>query len=343
MARRSLVLAFKCALGFTMLAWVIGRNWYAPPVTGALGISDALQQPLRMVPLLLATFLCLVSALGTFFRWYLLVRAQALPFTLSNAIRLGFIGFFFNSMLPGSLSGDIIKAFYIASEQSRRTAAMATVLVDRAVGLCGLTWLVALLGTSFWVARHPVLIGRPGLQWTVVIADTMVTVSILFWFLLKKLPGPRADNVAVVLASVPKIGRAMSESWRALTLYRSRGTLIAISLLVALLGHAGFVLTFYFAAQTFLPMDAIDRIPTLEQHFLILPPGMIWRAIFPSPGGVGGSEYGFGALYRLVGKQETEGVLGSLVNRMIFLCLGITGYLLSLRMKSPPKNNRFCH
>ena len=82
----------------------------------------------------------------------MLVRAQDLPFTLPNAMRLGLVAFFFNAFLPGSIGGDIVKAAFLAKEQSRRTVAVATVIIDRAVGLWGLFWLVALLGSVFWVA-----------------------------------------------------------------------------------------------------------------------------------------------------------------------------------------------
>ena len=77
---------------------------------------------------------------------------QDLPFTLGNAFRLGLLGFFFSTFLPGSVGGDLVKAAGIAREQSRRTVAVATVIMDRIMGLWGLCWLVALLGGGFWMA-----------------------------------------------------------------------------------------------------------------------------------------------------------------------------------------------
>ena len=88
----------------------------------------------------------------TFVRWWVLVRAQDLPFTLGNAFRLGTIGLFFNSFLPGSVGGDLAKAAGMVREQSRRTVAVATVIMDRLIGLWGLCWLVALLGGAFWLS-----------------------------------------------------------------------------------------------------------------------------------------------------------------------------------------------
>ena len=44
----------------------------------------------------------------------------------------------------------------VAREQSRRTVAVATVIMDRVIALWGLFWFVALLGGAFWLTgRSP--------------------------------------------------------------------------------------------------------------------------------------------------------------------------------------------
>ena len=93
-----------------------------------------------------------VATLITLLRWYILVRAQDLPVTLNDAMRLGLIGCFYNAFLPGSVGGDIIKAAYLARGQTRRTVAVATVIMDRVIALWGLIWFVAVLGSCFWLA-----------------------------------------------------------------------------------------------------------------------------------------------------------------------------------------------
>src|SRR6202034_889971 len=88
-----------------------------------------------------------------FVRWYLLVRALALPFTLGEAFRLGLVGSFYNSFPPGSVGGALVKAFYIAHGQpGRRASAVATVIADRLIGLFGLIWFSAVFGGAFWLA-----------------------------------------------------------------------------------------------------------------------------------------------------------------------------------------------
>src|SRR5262249_33952584 len=106
---KRLVAVGKHLLGPGILAGVL---WYYGP-----GLLESLRNPLQPGPLLACTGLYTVGVLLTFFRWWILVRAQDLPLTLFNAIRLGLIGFFFSSFLPSSIGGDVVKAAMIAREQ----------------------------------------------------------------------------------------------------------------------------------------------------------------------------------------------------------------------------------
>jgi glycosyltransferase 2 family protein len=120
-SRQILTIAAKYGLGLGLLAWVIWLNWAPDSPTG---LKAALQGPVHVGPFLLAALCCACWLPLIFFRWYVLVRAQDLPFTLPNAMRLGLVAFFFNAFLPGSIGGDIVKAAFLAKEQSRRTWAI---------------------------------------------------------------------------------------------------------------------------------------------------------------------------------------------------------------------------
>src|SRR5207248_3005242 len=130
--------AAKYFLGLALLAFVLWWYWGSKfDADGKLigpGLKDTFQKPIRWTPFLLAAGVWTVGLLITFYRWYILVRALDLPFRLRDALRLGLIGCYFNAYLPGSVGGDILKAAFIAREKpGRRTAAVATVLMDRGV------------------------------------------------------------------------------------------------------------------------------------------------------------------------------------------------------------------
>jgi uncharacterized protein (TIRG00374 family) len=317
----------KYGLGVGLLAWVVWLNWD--------GLANALERPINVQPLLLAITLCLGSVLLTFVRWYVLVRAQGLPFTLPNAFRLGSIGFALNTFLPGSVGGDIIKATCIAREQSRRTVAVATVLLDRAIGLAGLFWLVALVGSWFWATGYlgELVVSESAaqtLEFIVLGAAILTAGSLAFWLVLGVLPSERAERLAERISRIPKVGHSLAEFWRAVWMYRCRGRSVGLAILLAMIGHVGFVLTFYFASLT---LNQPGEVPALGAHFLVVPVGMSIEAGFPAPGGMGGGEVGYGELYKRVGCTFDRGVLGSLSKRVIMWIVASACYLLYLLMR----------
>jgi uncharacterized membrane protein YbhN (UPF0104 family) len=317
-------------LGLTVLAYVVWSNW--SPDSGP-GLADALSKPINPVPLILAGLVCLVGVSITFVRWYVLVRAQGLPFTLPNAMRLGSIGMFFSTFLPGAIGGDIIKATFIAREQKRRTVAVATVLMDRAVGLWGLVWLVALLGGGFWLLGDATITNAPHLQAIVVAMAITAGVTLGLWLLLGVLPVSWAHRFAERLRRIPKVGHVGSELWHAVWMFRCRGRYVAVAMLLTLASQVCLVVAFFFGAQAFQVSGGLAAIPSLVEHFVFFPIGEAMQSFFPTPGGVGGAEGIFGWLYTVVGKLRANGVLAALAYRVILLGLGAIGYVVYLNMR----------
>lgn len=337
MSRRILWDALKYMLAFGLLTYVVASNWNPPGGHGLrnIWVRHVVQgEPIHYGYLLLAAGAFLLALLITFIRWFYLVRAQGLPFRFSDALRLGLVGFFFNTFLPGSVGGDIVKAAFLAREQSRRTVAVATVLMDRAIALWGLIGFVTLTGSIFWIGGFLEGGAAEQSRRIIVSAATIVVVSVVVWALLGLLPDHRAERFAGRLSRIPKVGGSAAEFWRAVWMYRKQQRTVGGVLVLSWVGHVGFVLAFYFSALTL--WDADDpgqRIPLLAEHFLMVPIGLVLQAIPLFPGGAGIGEYVFGALYARFGGSEANGILGSLVQRVICWVLGLLGYLVYLRMR----------
>jgi uncharacterized protein (TIRG00374 family) len=365
--KRLLSDGLKSGLGIAVLAIVIWREWnpslemtrnslsacatialqtqpinaaaYASysltvPPRGSPGLGHVLTQPLQTLPILLATASLVIGVLITFVRWYVLVRAQELPFTLYNALRLGLIGFFFNNLFPGGIGGDFIKAAFLVREQSRRTVAVATVLLDRAMGLWGIIWLVALLGGVYWMIGDPLLLKEAYLRSIVFTALLIIGGTLLLCGILVVLPAWRAERFAGRLSRIPKVGQMASEFWRAIWMYRLKRTQVAGALLLSLLSQFFLVSGIYCAAHVFRDSGQSATIPSLRESFLIVPVGIAVEALFPTPGGVGGAEAAYSELFALVdNSMRATGLLASLAKRLICLGLGLVGYLVYLGMR----------
>ena len=140
------------ALAFGLLGLVIWRNWAEDP--------GVFSRPLDLRLLALAELIYLVGLVSTFFRWFLLVRVIDPRFTLRAAVLLGFIGNVFNLVIPGAVGGDLIKAAYLVRMHVKKTQAIASMVIDRIIGLLGLFTLASIAGAIAWPRRPPADVAR---------------------------------------------------------------------------------------------------------------------------------------------------------------------------------------
>jgi uncharacterized membrane protein YbhN (UPF0104 family) len=337
----------KYLLAIALLALVIRMNWAGEYGLGAVWHRHVEEgHPVAWGFFAIAFTVYAVAAVITMLRWYLLVRAQDLPFSVPQALRLGMVGCFFNAFLPGSVGGDIIKAAALARSQSRRTVAVATVIMDRVIALWGLIWFVALLGGVFWLAGA--LEGAEAFKCKVIVGTAAVTVvvSLTVWLLMGLLPQRRAERFALRLGCLPRVGASAAEMWRAVWMYRCRQMVVYQVLALSWVGHVGFVVAFYCAANTLWDGTPPNAVPTFVQHFLLVPIGLVVQAVIPLPGGIGIGELGFGTLYELLGGSKANGILGSLVQRVVAWIFGLIGWGVYANLKAhqptlaTPKSDR---
>lgn len=336
MISRSLLIGLlKYALGFGLLVFVIWRSWGDQPNPGGEplpGLGTILRQPPNwlLIPAaagLMATIISLQIA-----RWYLLVRAVDLPFTKRNAVRLGLVGYFYNSFLPGAIGGDLVKAYFLARDHpARRPVAVATVVIDRLLGLFGLVLLASTVGGIAWATGAEFIAGNEYLK--TIIRTTGITAGViaLGWLLLGWLPERRKNRFEERLHRLKprKLGQTLAELWFAARTYRRRARVIYISILISIASHLCMVLNFHVCARIFPLVDPAS----LAEHAVIAPIGYIGQAFFPVPGGVGGAEAIFGFLYTRLDRPMSTGVAARLTLRGFEYAIGLIGYLVFLNTK----------
>ncbi|MCK4602478.1 MAG: flippase-like domain-containing protein, partial [Phycisphaerae bacterium] len=77
----------------------------------------------------------LVSMLIVTVRWWFMLRIQRIRIGLWESARLTFLGLFFNAVVPGTVGGDLVKAYYVSKHTPRKAAALVSTFVDRMMGL----------------------------------------------------------------------------------------------------------------------------------------------------------------------------------------------------------------
>jgi uncharacterized protein (TIRG00374 family) len=319
----------KYALGLGILGAMVWWNWDPP---SGNGLKDILSRPLQPTPLAIAFTAIAVGTSLTYFRWYLLVRALDLPFRLADAFRLGLVGSFCSMFLPGAISGDVVRAAFLAREQQRRTAAAATALADRVVGVWGLFWLVTVVGGAAWALGNQAILRAPFLQTAILVASAVIAVSLAVWLIAGLLPDRLAHGAARRLQRIPKVGGILAELWRVGWMYGRRPVTVAAAILLSLANHVCLVMAFYCCGLTILEPAAI---PSLAEHFVFIPIGELIQVIPLLPGGVGLAEAGYAALYSLTGipNGARTGLNVALVFRLVVWAWSLVGYYLYLRMR----------
>jgi len=83
------------------------------------------------------------------FRWWLLLRSQSVFINLWAAVKLYFVGWFYNNFMPSSVGGDLIRAWYVTKHTHRKFEAALSVFVDRVIGLFSTFVIAAFFYTLF--------------------------------------------------------------------------------------------------------------------------------------------------------------------------------------------------
>jgi uncharacterized protein (TIRG00374 family) len=130
--------------------------------------------------------------LGGFFRWKVLVSALGVRITFWESIKLGMVGQFFSAVIPGTISGDFVKAVFVARRYpDRRMLTVSSVLLDRILGLSALIWVGAvgfLAGLPMLrTLAHPMAPLLRSLGWGLVVVSVLIVLGLAFFSRIRTL------------------------------------------------------------------------------------------------------------------------------------------------------------
>ncbi len=281
--------------------------------------------------------LCFIAVTLTIVRWHWLMWALALPIRLRDAFRLGFLGYLLNFVSFGSVGGDLFKAVFVARElHGHRAEAVATVVVDRLVGLLGVFILAstAIVATGAWAGES-----ADGVRIIYRIAFICTAIGSLIAIGMLLLSDSAWHAVERRLARLPRIGPVCERLIAAMRRYRSRAWVLGLALAVTIVAQWLFAVSFYLVAA-----GLLEQPPSLASHMVMVPLAMI-AGIVPLPmSGLGAVEGVYDFMYLHV-PQAIEGVsayvphagIGTLVSlayRIVSLAVAVIGiayYLASRR------------
>jgi uncharacterized protein (TIRG00374 family) len=258
---------------------------------------------------LLGVLAHLFAIVAVHVRWGMLLRAAGLGTPWATVFRLGWIGQFAASVLPGGIAtGDVVKALYVAKGTSgRRAHAVTTVAFDRLLGLivlCGIALLGALLAP-----------GATRVGATRALLAAMLACALLLLALLL-LPGLRAATglARLVPRRLSAIAREASE---ALALYAGKGRALAAAALVALVAQALVLLAIFLYGR------ALGATLSLFAVLAAVPVAQMVSAVPGLPGGFGVGDLAYVALLPDAGVPAGTALALSFTYKVVHLLLAL--------------------
>lgn len=262
-------------------------------------------------------------ALNTLFlawRWHVLLKFYKFTTKFINALRFYLIGVFFNYALPGSVSGDLVKAFYISRTQpNQKMKAALSVLIDRVLGLYSML-LMSFFSSVFVFqtadASSP-LVRLIESSWAI-LALASIGLGALFTVPISKAPGIRKiKKISSLLNSLYELGRTPQ--------------VILSSMALSIVGQMLTMFFFYWIAPYF------GFSVSFWTCLFCVPLGFIVMAIPISPAGIGVGQLAFYKLFEAL--EPGSGDAGSLAVtsfQAFQLLWGLIGAYVYIRYKHKP-------
>jgi len=113
-------------------------------------------------------------------RWWLLLRSQGIFIGLWAVVRLYLLGWFYNNFMPGSVGGDLLRAWYVTRHTDKRFEAVLSVFVDRMIGLAS-TLVIAVFFYMLFLRGKSVAIASGEADGGGLLDSVMNYKSVLLW------------------------------------------------------------------------------------------------------------------------------------------------------------------
>ena len=266
-----------------------------------------------LIPALLSFTVCLfICAL----RWQVLLREQNLQLPFRRVHALYYVGHFFNAFLLGATGGDVAKAYYVTKATKHNKAeAVATVLIDRLVGL------LTLIGLSAAI----VLIRFDFFRQTPETRNAMLFTGVLVLGAMGLLAGiiakPWLERLSVfkrlMLGTAP--GRILDRMYASVHACLRKPSVVLITIAYSLVNHLTIVFGSYCLGR------ALELKLTFLDQLMVLPLINLIAAIPITPSGIGTRDVATIYLFSAFSVEEASALTLSLMLYGILMFWSLVG------------------
>ncbi len=164
--KKTILIAVKLAVAAALLGVVFSKaHWndylqFADGTTADVHPSAPLPEGAELKPglasalsgtdwrwLALAAVSTTLAIIGGALRWGTLMHRLNLGVRYTQSIKLGYLGEFFNIVVPGTMGGDLAKVYYIHKATQKPAEVIISIFIDRLVGMCSLLGIATVMLT----------------------------------------------------------------------------------------------------------------------------------------------------------------------------------------------------
>ena len=239
---------------------------------------------IQWLPAVLAVLIYFVAQTLLAVRWVFLLRVHGVYISQFQAIKLTYLGLFYNNFMPGAVGGDLLKGWYITkhSQKENRLEAAVTVFVDRLVGLIGMI-LVGAIASLFVGSELTIPVGSKDIQvrmliW--VILAGLIVVSVIF--LSKHIR--HYLKLSRILEKLP-FAKTLHKIDQAIRIYRDHPGVMVLALVLTAVIQGLAIVAIWMMSQALL----LENVKFI-QCLIIMPIVWLISAAVPVPGGLGVTE-----------------------------------------------------
>jgi hypothetical protein len=264
------------------------------------------------------------------------MRSVGLNATMWSAMRLGFIGVFFNNVVPGLTGGDLVKAFYVTREHpQQRTDAIISVIVDRIIGIVALALIAAVI-IPFDLERY----GQVALLIYGFLGVTAVGAAVVLSRRIKA----RLKRFMAALRRKPREEGSTTlfgKMDRAVSMYRDRMGTVVVALLMSVVVHMLLIVGLWtfgnaLTQEPVAPQGVVDTAVAgmrplgdlgIDVYCSVVPVIMMISSIPIAPAGWGVGETAFQYFFKTVNVAEADSVALSFTYRLTATLISLLGGL----------------
>lgn len=321
--RKVLITAVKFAIAAALLAFVLkGEDWHKI-------WEDILGADKSLLTLALSCYFA--SMLVIALRWWLLLRTQDISIGLWEVIRLTFLGQFFNAVVPGTVGGDLFKAYFAAKHTPHKGAAMITVFVDRLMGLTVLALLASVMLAVLLISGESTYeeLKKPIYPAGIALCGVFV---LLVFLLSSRIRG--IFHLQKIYERLP-IAHHIRSAGEAARRFRERWWDLLIAIAITLVAHGLWILGVLLIGKSF-------KEPPLatpwHHYFVYIPLIYIIGAVPITPGGIGFVEGAYKVFFVSPSVAESKVLALAAIARGFDIIRGLPGVIVVLTGPKLPKS-----